>query len=158
MGQDGESAAYVLDELPIVFSIDELEARLEILISEFDTRQDAHTIARHHRSIAALQLRRALRRHHRFLERVLWPVMSAEAHGMEDARFVLFTESDGGRPRTSPPTRRSTACISPSSSYEPMTSSPSTLHPSSARRRRIRDSRSSASDQRAIRRTHSLRQ
>ncbi len=53
MGQDGESAAYVLDELPVVFSIEELEARLEILISEFDTRQDAHTIARHHRSIAA---------------------------------------------------------------------------------------------------------
>jgi predicted GH43/DUF377 family glycosyl hydrolase len=28
-------------------------------------------------------------------ERVLWPVMSAEAHGMEDARFVKFTETDG---------------------------------------------------------------
>jgi len=28
-------------------------------------------------------------------ERVLWPVMLAEAHGMEDARFVRFTETDG---------------------------------------------------------------
>jgi len=95
MGQDGESAAYVLDELPIVFSIDELEARLEILISEFDTRQDAHTTARHHRSIAACSYGVRFDDTIDFSERVLWPVMSAEAHGMEDARFVLFTESDG---------------------------------------------------------------
>ena len=28
-------------------------------------------------------------------ERVLWPSMSAECHGMEDARFVRFTHDDG---------------------------------------------------------------
>ena len=95
MGQDGESAAYVLDELPVVFSIEELEARLEILISEFDTRQDAHTIARHHRSIAACSYAVYFDEDVDYSERVLWPVMSAEAHGMEDARFVLFTETDG---------------------------------------------------------------
>jgi len=95
MGQDGESAAYVLDELPIVFSIEELEARLEILISEFDTRQDAHTIARHHRSIAACSYGVHFDSDVDLSERVLWPVMSAEAHGMEDARFVHFTETDG---------------------------------------------------------------
>ena len=95
MGQDGESAAYVLDELPVVFSIEELEARLEILISEFDTRQDAHTIARHHRSIAACSYAVYFDDEIDLSERVLWPVMSAEAHGMEDARFVLFTETDG---------------------------------------------------------------
>jgi predicted GH43/DUF377 family glycosyl hydrolase len=95
MGQDGESAAYVLDELPVVFSIEELEARLEILISEFDTRQDAHTIARHHRSIAACSYAVYFDDDVDFSERVLWPVMSAEAHGMEDARFVHFTETDG---------------------------------------------------------------
>jgi predicted GH43/DUF377 family glycosyl hydrolase len=95
MGQDGESAAYVLDELPVVFSIEELEARLEILISEFDTRQDAHTIARQHRSIAACSYGVHFDEDVDISERVLWPVMSAEAHGMEDARFVLFTETDG---------------------------------------------------------------
>jgi predicted GH43/DUF377 family glycosyl hydrolase len=95
MGQDGESAAYVLDELPVVFSIEELEARLEILISEFDTRQDAHTIARHHRSIAACSYGVYFDTDVDISERVLWPVMSAEAHGMEDARFVLFTDTDG---------------------------------------------------------------
>ncbi len=94
MGQDGESAAYVLDELPVVFSIEELEARLEILISEFDTRQDAHTVARHHRSIAACSYGVYFDTDVDISERVLWPVMSAEAHGMEDARFVLFTEAD----------------------------------------------------------------
>ena len=30
-------------------------------------------------------------------ERVLWPSMSAESHGMEDARFVRFTHDDGTR-------------------------------------------------------------
>jgi predicted GH43/DUF377 family glycosyl hydrolase len=95
MGQDGESAAYVLDELPLVFSIEELEARLEILVSEYDTRQDAHTIARHHRSIAACSYGVHFDDDVDLTERVLWPVMSAEAHGMEDARFVLFTEDDG---------------------------------------------------------------
>ena len=95
MGQDGESAAYVLDELPLIFSIEELEARLEILVSEFDTRQDAHTIARQHRAIAACSYGVYFDDATDISERVLWPVMSAEAHGMEDARFVQFTESDG---------------------------------------------------------------
>ena len=95
MGQDGESSAYVLDELPLVFSIEELEARLEILISEYDTRQDAHTIARHHRSIAACSYGVHFDAEIDISERVLWPVMTAEAHGMEDARFVHFTDTDG---------------------------------------------------------------
>lgn len=95
MGQDGESAAYVLDELPLIFSIEELEARLEILVSEFDTRQDAHTIASQHRSIAACSYGIHFDESVDISERVLWPVMGAEAHGMEDARFVRFTEMDG---------------------------------------------------------------
>jgi len=95
MGQDGESSAYVLDELPLVFSLEELEARLEVLISEYDTRQDAHMIARHHRSIAACSYSVNFDDAIDISERVLWPVMAAEAHGVEDARFVLFTEPDG---------------------------------------------------------------
>ena len=94
MGQDGESSAYVLDELPLVFSLEELEARLEVLISEYDTRHDAHAIARHHRSIAACSYSVNFDADIDISERVLWPVMAAEAHGMEDARFVLFTETD----------------------------------------------------------------
>ena len=34
MGQDGESSAYVLDELPLVFSIEELEAHPELLAKQ----------------------------------------------------------------------------------------------------------------------------
>ena len=94
MGQDGESSAYVLDELPLVFSLEELEARLEVLISEYDTRHDAHAIARHHRSIAACSYSVNFDADIDISERVLWPVMAAEAHGLEDARFVLFTETD----------------------------------------------------------------
>ncbi|HEY5438811.1 MAG TPA: glycoside hydrolase family 130 protein [Acidimicrobiales bacterium] len=95
MGQDGESSAYVLDELPLIFSIEELEARLEILVSEHDTRQDAHMIASQHRSIAACSYGVNFDGVEDISERVLWPVMAAESHGMEDARFVRFTEDDG---------------------------------------------------------------
>ena len=95
MDQDGESAAYVLDQLPVVFSLEELEGRLEVLLSERDTRQDANVIARQHRSIAACSYGVYFDAETELSERVLWPVMAAESHGMEDARFVRFVEDDG---------------------------------------------------------------
>ena len=95
LDQDGESAAYVLDQLPVVFSIEELEGRLEILLSERDTRQDAKVIARQHRSIAACSYGVYFDTEVDICERVLWPVMAAESHGMEDARFVRFVDDDG---------------------------------------------------------------
>jgi predicted GH43/DUF377 family glycosyl hydrolase len=94
MNRDGDSTSYVLDYLPAVFSIEELETRLEVLISEQDTRQDATIIANHHRSIAACCYGVHFDPEIDISERVLWPVMSAESHGMEDARFVRFINAD----------------------------------------------------------------
>lgn len=95
MGQDGESASYVLDHLPVTFSIDELESRLDVLTSEHDTRQDAFAIASHHRTIAACSYGVHFDTELDLSERVLWPVMGAESNGMEDARFVRFVDDDG---------------------------------------------------------------
>ncbi len=94
MDQDGESAAYVLDQLPLVFSLEELEGRLETLLSESDTRLDANLIARQHRSIAACSYGVYFDTEIDLTERVLSPVMAAESHGMEDARFVRFVDDD----------------------------------------------------------------
>jgi predicted GH43/DUF377 family glycosyl hydrolase len=95
MDQNGESSAYVLDHLPLVFSIEELEARLEVLISQHDTRQDAHTTARHHRAIASSSYGVYFSSESDISERVLWPVVGAESNGMEDARFVRFVDEHG---------------------------------------------------------------
>jgi predicted GH43/DUF377 family glycosyl hydrolase len=95
LGMDGESAAYVLDHLPPSFSIEELEARLVVLMSERDTRRDAIALARQLRSIAACSYRVRFRADTDISERVLSPVMVAESHGMEDARFVRFVGADG---------------------------------------------------------------
>jgi predicted GH43/DUF377 family glycosyl hydrolase len=94
MNRDGESTSYVLDHLPAVFSIEELETRLELLISEQDTRDDATIIANHHRNIAACSYGVHFDSDIDLSERVLWPVMSAESNGMEDARFVRFVNAD----------------------------------------------------------------
>ena len=57
-------------------------------------------------------------------ERVLWPLGPAESHGMEDARFVRFTDDAGPVP-TTPPTPPSTAAMSRPSCWRPATSGPS---------------------------------
>lgn len=94
MNRDGESTAYVLDHLPALFSIEELEARLGVLVSEQDTRLDATILADLHRSIAACSYGVHFDAEIDISERVLWPVMNAESNGMEDARFVRFANGD----------------------------------------------------------------
>ena len=94
-GQDGESAAYVLDHLGETFSAEELEARLTVLESQLDTRRDARSIANQLRDIASLSYTTTFSEDSHLSERVLWPAMEAESHGMEDARFVRFVDDDG---------------------------------------------------------------
>ena len=95
-GKDGESAAFVLDQLAETFTARDLEDRLDR--ARDPTR---HATRRHrHRRPAALhrstQLpRRVPDRTSNCPRRVLWPAIAAESHGMEDARFVRFVDSDG---------------------------------------------------------------
>jgi predicted GH43/DUF377 family glycosyl hydrolase len=92
---DNENAAYVLGPLGPSFDDDELEARIEDLIAAGATRR--------HKATTIASLRRIARSGYavgfpdvtELSERVLWPQSPAEAHGMEDARFVRFTHESG---------------------------------------------------------------
>ena len=95
LGRDGESAGYVLDNLPDTFTADELEFQLGVLAGQHDTRRNAHTTAALLRSIAACSYSARFPAETHVSERVLSPAMAAESHGMEDARFVRFVDDDG---------------------------------------------------------------
>ena len=96
LGQDGESAAYVLDHLDEIFTAEDLELRLAVLEAQRDTRRNAHLTASQLRAIASCSYTTCFAEDETHLsERVLWPAMAAESHGMEDARFVRFVDEDG---------------------------------------------------------------
>jgi predicted GH43/DUF377 family glycosyl hydrolase len=95
LGNDGESAAYVLDHLGDTFTAGELESRLTVLAAERDTRRNAQATAVQLRTIAARSYSTHFPADTDLSERVLWPAMAAESNGMEDARFVRFVDDDG---------------------------------------------------------------
>jgi predicted GH43/DUF377 family glycosyl hydrolase len=92
---DGESAGYVLDHLADLFTTDELEERLTLLAAQRDTRRNASATAATLRSIATCSYTTRFPITTMLSERVLSPAMPAESQGMEDARFVRFTDDDG---------------------------------------------------------------
>ena len=91
----GEDADYVFSGLGEHFSTEELEARLRDLHANLATRPQAERTIELVRSIAEKTYGVSFEAAIPLAERVLWPAMSAESHGMEDARFVRFTEDDG---------------------------------------------------------------
>ena len=93
--EDGESAAFVLDGLGDRFTGDDLERGLGRLRSQHDTRQNAGDTIRRLRAIAACSYTVTFPAATAVSERVLWPATAAESHGVEDARFVRFTDDDG---------------------------------------------------------------
>jgi predicted GH43/DUF377 family glycosyl hydrolase len=95
IGDDGESAAFLLDQLGETFTAADLNQALAVLHSELATRYTAvETIARV-RAIASSCYSATFPRSTAVSERVLWPTSPAESNGMEDARFVHFTDDDG---------------------------------------------------------------
>jgi len=95
LGEDGESAAYVLDHLDDTFGPDDLERGLLRLRAQHDTRRNAEDTIRRLRTIAARSYTTRFPPDTALSERVLWPATTAESHGMEDARFVRFVDDDG---------------------------------------------------------------
>jgi predicted GH43/DUF377 family glycosyl hydrolase len=94
LGGSGESSAYVLDPLGDRFTAAALDAQLERLQGDLATRRHAgHTISLI-RAIAERTYGVHFAADTPLAERVLWPAMAAEDHGMEDARFVRFTDED----------------------------------------------------------------
>ena len=95
LDDDRENAAFVLDELPERFSDADLEVRIEELVAGAATRKHTDTTIEHLRDLASRSYSLAFPEGSELSERVLWPQCPAERHGLEDARFVRFTDDDG---------------------------------------------------------------
>lgn len=95
LDRDGENADYVLDALGDRFSIEDLEVQLQALQSNLATGRNAEQTIEVIRSIAERSYGVEFCVETPLSERVLWPSMSAERHGMEDARFVHLIDDDG---------------------------------------------------------------
>lgn len=91
----GEIADYVLNALGDRFSRSDLDARLAELHRNRSTRQQAAETIDAIRAVADRAYGVVFPEDTALSERVLWPATSAEAAGMEDARFVRFVDDDG---------------------------------------------------------------
>ena len=80
--------------LPSRFTMAELDAALAELAGQQVTRGDSAALADRVRWMAASSYAVEFDEHSALSERVLWPASPAESHGMEDARFVRFTDGD----------------------------------------------------------------
>lgn len=93
--RDGhETTAWVLDRLAPTFTRSELDAVLADVASQCDTRRDTAAVADRMRAVADRTYTTAFPGS-ALDERVLHPMTAAESHGVEDARFVRLTHSDG---------------------------------------------------------------
>jgi predicted GH43/DUF377 family glycosyl hydrolase len=90
-----ETADYVLDALGDRFTAVELEQRLGHLRAKLATRRHSGGAIPLIRRIAERSYGARFAADSALTERVLWPAMGAEGHGMEDARFVRFVDDDG---------------------------------------------------------------
>ena len=90
----GDDADYVLDHLGPRFTHAEMEGRLRLLESRVATRSQAERTVGLIRAIADRSYTVRFESGTPLCERVLLPAMRAELGGMEDGRFVRFTETD----------------------------------------------------------------
>jgi predicted GH43/DUF377 family glycosyl hydrolase len=91
-GQDDENTRLLWSILPSRFIDTELEAALIELARQQLTRGDSTALADRVRWMAASNYAVEFGADQALAERVLWPTAPDESHGMEDARFVLFTD------------------------------------------------------------------
>ena len=91
----GDDADYVLGHLGSTFTGPELEGRLRLLEDHASTRTQAKRTVGLMRKIAERSYSIHFEDGTPVSEHVLLPAMSAESKGMEDARFVRFSEDDG---------------------------------------------------------------
>lgn len=90
-----ELAWSVLDRLPNRFTPVELEQSLSVLEQEGPPHAISYETARIVRVLASSSYATTFPADSAVSERVIFPAGPHETHGMEDARFVLFTEDDG---------------------------------------------------------------
>ena len=92
---DRENAALVLDAMSARFDDLELDLRIESLAAEGATRRHTDATIANLRSLARSSYSVEFSQESDISERVLWPHVPAESHGMEDARFVRFIDESG---------------------------------------------------------------
>jgi predicted GH43/DUF377 family glycosyl hydrolase len=92
---DGDDAEFVLSSLGQRFSVQQLDLRLQLLERQAATRKQSKRIIAMFRKVAERSYSVQFDRDSPLNERVLLPSMAAESMGLEDARFVRFTEDDG---------------------------------------------------------------
>ena len=97
LDEAGEAADYVLDRLGQSFTRASLNQQLAQLQTHLSTRGHAEATISSFRSIAERTYAVEFSDRITLSERVLWPSMGAEQAGMEDARFVRFTDDDGSK-------------------------------------------------------------
>ncbi len=85
----------VLDRLPERFTLAELEQSLETLEREGPPHAISYETAKIMRVLAASSYVASFPGDSSLSERILFPAGPHETHGMEDARFVRFTDDDG---------------------------------------------------------------
>lgn len=95
LDEDRGNAAYVLGGLPRFFDDEELDARIHQVASDATTRPNVQTTLDHLRTLSQACYRVDFDDRTEISEQVLWPHGPFESHGMEDARFVRFTENSG---------------------------------------------------------------
>lgn len=92
---DVENSEFVMSTLEDTFDDAQLEARIAVLASEHTTRRGTEVTIANLRAMASSSYRTQFDSHTAISERVLWPHAPAESNGMEDARFVRFTDDSG---------------------------------------------------------------
>jgi len=95
LGAEDENARFLWSTLPPSFTAAELDAALAELSRQHVTRGDSAALTDQVRRVAQSNYAVEFDERHLLSERVLWPTGPAERNGMEDARFVSF--SDGAK-------------------------------------------------------------
>jgi predicted GH43/DUF377 family glycosyl hydrolase len=95
LGAQAENTAFVLGSLPSQFTPDQLERALDELADQIITHSDVWETVEQFRVVAVSNYDLEFPADSSVAERVLLPVAPGESHGMEDARFVRFTDDDG---------------------------------------------------------------
>ena len=94
-GLNTEDLALVLGMLPEKFSLEEFEVSLAQVHVMREARMDTDLVLEKLRDITRTSYEIDFHPDTELTERVLWPTVASERHGMEDARWVRFEESDG---------------------------------------------------------------
>jgi predicted GH43/DUF377 family glycosyl hydrolase len=90
-----EDTAFVIDSLPTRFTRSQLDDVLTLLRAQRATRHSAQETSNRIELFASCNYEVTFPAESAIAERVLWPQGATERAGMEDARFVEFTEDDG---------------------------------------------------------------